>query len=154
MNRHNRFWLLAGVVVPSLASSIASAQVTVGYNSVTSVVGAAIIDHTYKQRVTDQYAITGVNVEPTDGSNVFDRRTIWKIMDQSQPWALTVREDTPSVDVNTIDMDSKLVQAGRRETVYAVVSAPLSGVIDRRTMSPFASVVLPAVIPSSTTVFP
>lgn len=133
---------------------MACAQVTVGYNTLTSVVGAATVEHTYKQRVTDQYSITGVNVEPIDGGNVFDRSTVWKIYDQAQPWSLTVRDDSPSVDVNTNDMDAKLLQAARRESVYAVISAPLSGVIERRTLNPFAPVQLPAVIPVSTTVFP
>jgi hypothetical protein len=149
-------WLLvsAGGVAAWLASPVACAQVTVGYNTLTSVVGAATVDHSYKQRVTDQYSITGVNVEPTDGGNVFDRSTIWKIQDQSQPWSLTIRDDSPSVDVNTNDTEAKLVQAGRRESVYAVISAPLSGVVERRTLNPFAPVQLPAIIPVSTTVFP
>lgn len=137
-----------------LVPQLAYGQATVGYNSLTSVVGAAVVDQTYRQRVTDQYVITGVNVEPNDGGSQFDRNTVWKIHDQSQPWSLTVRDEAPTVDSNREVVNTKLVQAGRRESAYAVTSAPLNGVIERRVLSPFSPVQMPAIIPVSTTVFP
>lgn len=132
----------------------ARAQVTVGYNTITSVVGASVVDSSYRQRLTDQYAIAGVNVEPIDGGDVFDRNTVWKIYDQSAPWALTIRDDSPKADVKKEQSDSRLVQAGRRESVNAVISGPLYSTVQRNTLSPFATVQLPPIIPISTTVFP
>lgn len=145
---------VTAVAASLTAADAVHAQVTVGYNTITSVVGAAIVDQTYRQRTTDQYAISGVNVEPIDGGNVFDRTTVWKIYDQSQPWSLDVRDEAGSVDVSKEKTDSQLVQAGRRESVYAVISGPLSGTVQRQTLSPFASVLLPAIIPVTTSVFP
>lgn len=145
---------VTAAIASLMASPAVQAQVTVGYNTITSVVGAAIVDQTFRQRTTDQYAISGVNVEPIDGGNIFERTTVWKIYDQSEPWSLTVRDDAGSVDVSKEATNSKLVQAGRRESVYAVISGPLSGTIERRTLSPFASVLLPAIIPVTTSVFP
>jgi hypothetical protein len=145
--------LLTGSLV-CVGDHSASAQVTVGYSSITSAVGAAIVGQTYRQRTTDQYEITGVNVEPNDGGNVFNRRTIWKIYDQSKPWSLSIVDNDPKVDVNKEATSTKLVQAGRRESVYSVISGPLYSTIQRQTLSPFASVQLPPIIPTSTTVFP
>ena len=132
----------------------AFAQVTVGYNSLTSVVGSAIVSESYRQRTTDEYAISGVNVEPADGGNTFNRQTIWKIKDQSQPWSLSVVDNNPEVDVAKESTNTKLVQAGRRESVYSVIGGALYSVNERRVLSPFASTQLPYIIPVSTTVFP
>ena len=132
----------------------AFAQVTVGYNSLTSVVGSAIVSASYRQRTTDQYEISGVNMEPADGGNTFDRQTIWKIKDQSQPWSLNIVDNNPTVDVAKESTSTKLVQAGRRESVYSVIGGALYGVIERRVLSPFASTQFPAIVPVSTTVFP
>jgi hypothetical protein len=147
--------LVAAAVTLLLGSLLdrAAAQVTVGYSSITSAVGAAISDSSYRQRLTDQYAITGVNVEPIDGGDVFDRNTIWKTNDSAMPWSLTIRDDSLKADVNKETSQSQLVQAGRSESVYSVISGPLYGTVQRYTLSPFAPVQLPAIIPVSTTVF-
>ena len=131
-----------------------NAQVTVGYSTITSVVGSAVVESTYRQRTTDQFAISGVNVEPIDGGNVFSRDTVWKIYDQAQPWSLSIVDDNPRVDVSKEKATTKLVQAGRRENVYTVVSGPLYDTVQSRSLSPFAQVQLPAIIPISTSVFP
>jgi len=137
-----------------LVSQAAFAQVTVGYNTLTSASGAAIVNQGYRQRTIDQYEIYGSNVEPSDGGYIFDRQTTWKVNDQSQPWSVSVVDNNPGVDVSKESTSTKLVQAGRREAVYAVVGGPLYSVIERRTLSPFASTQFPAIVPVSTTVFP
>ena len=137
-----------------LVSQAGFAQVTVGYNTLTSASGAAIVNQGYRQRTTDQYEIYGSNVEPSDGGYIFDRQTTWKVKDQSQPWSLSIVDNNPTVDVSKESTSTKLVQAGRRESVYSVVGGPLYSVIERRTFSPFASTQFPAIVPVSTTVFP
>lgn len=132
----------------------AAAQVTVGYSSVTSAVGSVISENTYRQRTIDQYEISGVNVEPIDGSSTFDRNTIWKIYDQNQAWSLSILDSNPRVDVNKQEKSTQLVQAGRRESVYSTISGPLYSTVKRQTLSPFASVQLPLIVPVSTSVFP
>jgi hypothetical protein len=132
---------------------LAIAQVTVGYSSLTSVTGAAVEQSSFKQRTTDQYEISGVNVEPIDGGNTFDRNTVWKIYDQNNSWSLSVVDDRPKVDVSKEQASTKLLQAGRKESVYSTISGPLYIVIQQQTLSPFASVVLPPVVPISTSVF-
>lgn len=132
---------------------LAIAQVTVGYSSLTSVTGAAVEQSSFKQRTADQYEISGVNVEPIDGGNTFDRNTVWKIYDQNNSWSLSVVDDRPKVDVSKEQASTKLLQAGRKESVYSTISGPLYMVIQQQTLSPFASVVLPPVVPISTSVF-
>lgn len=143
------FALLAGASM----SDPAIAQVTVGYSSLTSVTGAATEQSSFKQRTTDQYEVSGVNVEPIDGGNTFDRNTIWKIYDQNNSWSLSIVDDRPKVDVSKEKTSTRLVQAGRRESVYSTISGPLYTVIQQQTLSPFASVVLPPTVPISTSVF-
>ena len=142
------------LAVTLLGSQRSLAQVTVGYNSITSVTGSVSAENVYRQRTTDQYEITGVNVEPVDGSSTFDRNTIWKIYDQNQDWSLSVVDSNPRVDVNKEEKSTTLVQAGRRESVYSTISGPLYTTIQRQTLSPFASVQLPLIVPVSTSVFP
>jgi hypothetical protein len=142
------------LLLASAMGGSVSAQVTVGYNNLTTVVGSAVQSDSYRQRVTDQYEITGVNVEPIDGGNVFNRDTVWKIYDQDKPWALSIVDERPKVDVSKENTFTRLVQAGRRESVYSVISGPLYNTIVRQTLSPFAAVQLPPVVPVSTTVFP
>ena len=137
-----------------LGSQKSLAQVTVGYNSITSVVGSVSSENVYRQRTIDQYEITGVNVEPVDGSSTFDRNTIWKIYDENQGWSLSIVDSNPRVDVNKEEKSTTLVQAGRRESVYSTISGPLYTTIQRQTLSPFASVQLPLIVPVSTSVFP
>lgn len=137
-----------------LGSQKSLAQVTVGYNSITSVVGSVSSENVYRQRTIDQYEITGVNVEPVDGSSTFDRNTIWKIYDENQDWSLSIVDSNPRVDVNKEEKSTTLVQAGRRESVYSTISGPLYTTIQRQTLSPFASVQLPLIVPVSTSVFP
>ena len=137
-----------------LGSQKSLAQVTVGYNSITSVVGSVSSENVYRQRTIDQYEITGVNVEPVDGSSTFDRNTIWKIYDENQDWSLSIVDSNPRVDVNKEEKSTTLVQAGRRESVYSTISGPLYTTIQRQTLSPFASVQLPLILPVSTSVFP
>lgn len=136
------------------SQQIALAQVTVGYSSVTSVVGSVISENTYRQRTIDQYEISGVNVEPIDGSSTFDRNTIWKIYDQNQAWSLSIVDSNPRVDVNKQEKSTQLVQAGRRESVYSTISGPLYSTVKRQTLSPFASIQIPLIVPVSTSVFP
>lgn len=143
-----------------LSAGSARAQVTVGYNTLTSVVGAASLDQAYRQRSTDRFEATGVNVVPENWREssgdpvVFDRNTIWRVQDQSRPWSLSIIDDNPKVDVAKERTATKLVQASRREAVYSTISGPLYSTVQRQTLSPFASVILPAIIPVSTTVFP
>ena len=131
-----------------------SAQVTVGYTTNISVTGSSISEDIYRQRVIDQYAISGVNVEPIDGSNNFNRETIWKINDESDDWSLSVVDSNPRIDVNSDEVSTRLVQAGRAESVSSNISGPLRSVSQRKTLSPFSSVQLPLIIPVSTSVFP
>ncbi|MFM8524165.1 MAG: hypothetical protein ACKOCM_00845 [Cyanobacteriota bacterium] len=140
---------LALMVVPPCA-----AQVTVGYNALTSVVGAATVDQAYRQRTTDRYEITGSNVEPEGGGLMFDRNTIWHVKDQTQPWSLNIADDNPKVDVSKEPTSTKLVPAARRESSSATLSEPYYSTLERRTLSPFARVIMPAILPISTTVFP
>ena len=142
------------LAVNLLGSQRLLAQVTVGYNSITSVSGSVSAENVYRQRTTDQYEITGINVEPVDGSSTFDRNTIWKIYDQNQDWSLSVIDSNPRVDVNKEEKSTTLVQAGRRESVNSTISGPLYRTIQRQTLSPFASVQLPLIVPVSTSVFP
>jgi hypothetical protein len=135
-------------------SSTAFAQVTVGYSSLTSVTGAAVVDQVYRQRTTDQYEITGFNVEPHDGGNVFNRNTIWRIYDQSQPWSHSVVDNNPSVEVGKDNTSTRLVQAGRKESVYSTISGPLYSTTQQQNLTPFAPIQLPAIVPISTSVFP
>jgi hypothetical protein len=146
--------LFPGLVLLEFFASPGFSQVTVGYSSITSVVGSAVVDQAYRQRTTDQYEITGVNVEPVDGGNVFDRNTTWKIYDQPQPWSLNVVDNNPKVEVSKESTSTKLVQAGRRESVYSVLSRPVNNIVERQSQNLFGSVFLPAVVPVSTTVFP
>lgn len=142
------------ILLASAMGGSVSAQVTVGYSTITSVVGSAVRSGSYRQRTTDQYEITGVNVEPIDGGNVFSRDTVWKILDQDKPWALSIVDEHPKVDVSKENTSTRLVQAGRRESVYSVISGPLYSTIVRQTLNPFAAVRLPLIVPISTTVFP
>jgi hypothetical protein len=150
--RSARF-LLAALGMIAASQSPLLAQVTVGYSSLTTVTGASVVDQVYRQRTTDQYAITGVNVEPQDGGSVFNRNTIWKIYDQSQPWSLTVVDDNPRVEVGKDNTSTRLVQASRKESIYSTISGPLYSTIRQQTLSPFAQVQMPAIVPITTSVF-
>ena len=148
------FSLLSAFLLGLLLPSQASSQITVGYNTNISVVGSSVSEDIYRQRVVDQYGITGVNVQPADGSNKFNRETIWKIYDQNDDWSLTVVDSNPRVDVNKEEVSTRLVQAGRREAVSSTISGPVGSTIRRKTLNPFSSVQLPLIIPVSTSVFP
>lgn len=150
--------IISSAILPLVAFNLLAektfAQVTVGYNTNLSVVGSSISENIYRQRVVDHYAVSGVNVEPKNGSNNFHRDTVWKIYDEDKDWSLTVVDSNPRVDVNKEDVSTRLVQAGRRESVYSTISGPLRSTVKRKTLNPFSSVQLPLIVPVSTSVFP
>lgn len=136
-------------------ASPAAAQVAVGYSSVTSATAGRVVDTKLDERSRSSFGVGGSNVEPIDGSSIYDAQTIWRIRDPSQTSSLILRQEDSVFDAEERETNTRLLQAQRQETVSTTLLPPLSNdILIRTSVSPFAATI--PIIPSdfSTSVFP
>jgi hypothetical protein len=75
-------------------------------------------------RETVQFGVAGVNVVPADGTLIYDDNTIWRIDQPDRPFALTVIENTPQIEIRNSDVITRSTQVRRTERVFVQVSGP------------------------------
>lgn len=145
-------WIL---LAPLALSMPAGAQVAVGYSSITSASAGRVVDTGLDLRSRSSFGIGGNNVEPVDGGQVYDTRTIWRIRDTSKDSSLILRLEDSVFDADETLTDSNVKQASRRESVSVTLLPPLSNnILIRTSISPFAPVIPIGPSDLSTSVFP
>lgn len=146
---------LASLLVLSMGLAEPShSQVIVGYNSVIQASVIRTDERLLNLRSRSSFGVAGINVEPIDGTSVYDRSTIWRIRDTSKPSSLTVMIEDPVFEVQQDITQTDTAQVSRRESVYSTITGPLGNLLQPAVVSPFAPVI--PVVPStlSTSVFP
>lgn len=102
----------------------ASAQVSVGYRNPVVATAFSGLEERRGQQETVQFGVAGVNVSPSEGSLIYDENTIWRIEEPGRPFALTVTENNPLLDLRRTDITTRSAQVRRSERLFVQVSGP------------------------------
>jgi len=123
-------WPIGGLALLIIISwpSSASAQITVGYRNPIGVTANRTLSERQAQKETRLFELAGINVIPIDGSLIYTENTIFKILDQNNPFALNVVDAT---EIKTFENKTRVesASAGRTENVFVFVAAPAARVV-------------------------
>jgi hypothetical protein len=112
-----------------LAARPGQAQVTLGYsNPITSTATRTRIGF-QGVRSTQIFNVEGNNVEPIDGSLVYDETTRWRIFNPNNAFSLNVDTSDPKVELQQDKITRDDVRVQRVEALSATVSGPLASTL-------------------------
>lgn len=102
----------------------ALAQVAVGYSNPIFASAAYGVELRRARRDQTTFSVAGINVQPIDGSLIYDQNTLWQINDPQQPFSITVTEEGPRLDLRKADLTTKSAAVQRTERVFTQISGP------------------------------
>ena len=116
--------LLAAADVPSVHAQVVVSyqqQLTAGWATSTSTSDAI--------RERRSLGVTGSNVQPLGGGDVFTLRSQWQLREQGAPFALTITEVNPEIQLEQSTSQGQSASVQRSASLVAAPTGRLSEVI-------------------------